>query len=314
MFLLLLIITLIISIAFPGPGSFLYQQGYIVPAFIAFMYFSLGSSENYSSIKNSLKKIKTTIIIQITIFIIAPLIALLLFIIISKFYKSTNLIGLLFIGSVPTTMTSCIFLTSKYEGDDILALCNSMLAQIIGVIITPIILLFVLSTNSSQATSFSIVFKKLLLQVLTPFIIGQILNKYLYDTKLTRVSKKVISNGIFPLIYLSIAQVVAMGDFKSIIIDGLPLIGICIIFGILQLLATQIMANVFNFNHKEKIAMLFVGSNKTMGLGIPLVLMYYPNSPQISTNIILMFLTYYIFSLIIVPFVADFLNKKAIKL
>jgi sodium/bile acid cotransporter 7 len=200
-------------------------------------------------------------------------------------------------------------LTRQYGGDDILALCNAMLSQILGVIITPLILLFFLQSNYINVASFSSVINKLFVQVMIPFIMGQILSQFYNSDKIIQIAKKITFYGIFPLIYISVAQVVAKGNFKNILLNGYYPIIICILFAIFQILVTQLLGKGFNFSRKEKITLLFTAAQKTMGLGIPLVLMYFPNNSEYSTNIIFMFLIYYILSLLIVSSYAKFLNK-----
>jgi len=310
MFLFYLIATLIISILFPKYGFYLYNLKYTIPFCLIIIYFCLGLSSSLNSIKKSLQKIKISIIIQSLIFIIAPIIALILYTIINPFNFTPHLIGLLFISGVPTTMTSCILLSKKYGGDEILALCNAMIAQIIGVFLTPIIIYILLSSNHNITTSLANIFYKLLNQVLLPFCIGLYINRFTNNNIVKKISKKVIYSGIFPLIYLSVSQVVYNGDLISIIEKSYVLIIISIIFCILVILSSLIISKIFNFDKKTKITILLVGTNKTMGLGIPLTLIYFPNNPQLSTNIILMFLSYYIFTLVFTPIVSNLVYKK----
>ena len=80
--------------------------------------------------------------------------------------------GFMALACLPITIASCVIFTRAAGGNEAGALCNSVLGNLIGLIITPALLLLLLGTHGDAPITK--VFKQLSIEVLLPLTIGQI--------------------------------------------------------------------------------------------------------------------------------------------
>ena len=78
--------------------------------------------------------------------------------------------GLVILGSLPLTVNMIIIFTSSAGGDELSAIINASLSNILGVFLTPALLLLYLS-KSSEIDPIPVVLK-LCYRILIPIIIG----------------------------------------------------------------------------------------------------------------------------------------------
>jgi solute carrier family 10 (sodium/bile acid cotransporter), member 7 len=81
--------------------------------------------------------------------------------------------GLLIAGSLPTTVNMCVFLTASAGGDEAAALFNATLGNFLGIFITPVWMMTLVSVHST--VSVSEVTLKLFIKVLVPVAFGQVM-------------------------------------------------------------------------------------------------------------------------------------------
>merc|ERR1712087_659550 len=91
--------------------------------------------------------------------------------------------------AVPTTVNMCVALTRAAGGNEALAIFNAVIGNLLGVLLTPSLLLYLLGATSQisivDATA------KLLKKVVLPLIVGQLLTPIVGDCFRSR--KKVLS-------------------------------------------------------------------------------------------------------------------------
>ncbi|MCH3918126.1 MAG: bile acid:sodium symporter [Spirochaetia bacterium] len=310
MFIIALTLTALCAFLFPSVGTFLYQLGFVVNLCIMAMYFFLGIVVDIKEVKESLSEKKLFFITQVCIFIIAPIIALVTFLVLGNYCSKDSLLGLIFIGCVPTTMTSCIMLTKRYQGNTAAALCNAISSQLVGIFITPLIISFILKTQYQLVQPWQVVIKNLLMRVIIPFSLGQLCN-FLAKGKLNKRVPNIISfYGIFVIIYINFSQVVSGNDFNALIGNfKLPIVGTCIIC-LLQLCITLIMGKATHISFGNRIALIFTGTQKTIGLGIPLSAIFFTNEPSLGMGVNMLLIIYYFLAMVFTSLIVKILIAR----
>lgn len=313
-FLLVLSLTFLLSILASGPGKQLYDLGWTSTLTIMLMYVGMGLNTETSLLRNGLAQWKLHIAVQSSLFVLAPLLSFLVFIFLQTLGYSDRAVGLLFIGAVPTTITSCIMLTRRYGGNDIGSLYNAVLSQMLGIVITPLILSLVLSTRFETISSFQSVVLSLLQKMILPFIVGQLLRGF--KKHLGKAGQFFSFYGIFFILYLNLSKVVSMGNLgKTLLALAIPLIA-SLVLCILQVLGTWLEGIVFNFSIEDRICLLFTGSQKTLGMGVPLVTIYFAGSADIAIDATLLIIAYYlvamVFTVAMVPLIKKLNKDKTI--
>ena len=112
--------------------------------------------------------------------------------------------GLLALAALPTTVNMCVALTRSAGGSEALAIFNAVIGNLLGVFVTPALLLYLLGRESTIA--FVAVFSKLCLKVLLPLCVGQLLRPVIGKATLA-ANKKKLGRSSEGLLLLTVAPI-----------------------------------------------------------------------------------------------------------
>lgn len=192
--------------------------------------------------------------------------------------------GFCLLGCLPMTINMCYVLTSSSNGNDSSALFNATFGNIIGIFLSPLLILGMLSI--SGAVSYEAVILKLTLQVVCPLVAGQILlnagpeslRRWLTDKK---KYMKLSQEGLLSLVvYASFCNTFASDvDINPVSIVIIALVIGVVQFGLFALAWWFYNIPAFGFGVKDSIAGMFCSVHKTMALGVPVISSMYENSP-----------------------------------
>src|SRR5690606_26881741 len=128
-------------------------------------------------------------------------------------------IGMLYLCALPATVQSAIAFTSMARGNVPAAICSAATSSLIGVFITPVLVLLMLGT-AVQSTSLGEAIGNITLQLLLPFIVGQRLRPWIGQWVINNKAwlKYVDQGSIYLVIYTAFSRAVVEGIW-----DTLPL-------------------------------------------------------------------------------------------
>ncbi len=111
---------------------------------------------------------------------IFPLMGLLILHAAPAFISPTTLMGLVFLCLLPSTVQSSIAFTSVAGGNVAAAVCSASLSNLLGIFVTPL-LVFLLFNRAGGAhdPGFWLSIKPILIQLLLPFLAGQLARPWL---------------------------------------------------------------------------------------------------------------------------------------
>jgi sodium/bile acid cotransporter 7 len=188
--------------------------------------------------------------------------------------------GLIVLACVPTTVTSCVVYTRLAGGNEAAALFNATLGNLLGIVVTPQLLLMLLGrTASVDAVG---IIAKLSLMVLLPVLVGQALRgplSGLIDRH--KIALKRSSNGLL----LTILWLVFVATFsRPLPVGGGALLGVALwVVGmrVLLLAAAWVISALpgLGFDRGDRIAVAIAGTQKTVVLGLPLIGLLFANDP-----------------------------------
>jgi sodium/bile acid cotransporter 7 len=185
--------------------------------------------------------------------------------------------GMTYLCCLPSTIQSSVALVASARGNVAAALCSASASNMLGVVLTP--LLVALLMNAQGVTISAGAIQGVFLQLLAPFIVGQIVHPWLGPT-LARFKN--------PLSYydrLTIMMIV-YGAFSAAIIGGIwrqvtpvqliALIGLCAALVALVMFASIRAARAFGFAVEDEIVVAFCGTQKGMAAGVPMASLLFP--------------------------------------
>lgn len=289
-FVLSIIAVIIIAYIFPEWGS---QESKIpinaistVGISLIFFFYGLKLSPN--KLKTGLKNWKLHVLVQLSTFLIFPLLVLLVHPFIQNEKQETIWLAFFFLAALPSTVSSSVVMVSIAKGNIPAAIFNASISGIIGIALTPLWMgLFV---NDIQTDfDFTVIYIKLILQIIIPVFIGLLLQRFIgnfvqkHNSKLTLFDKSII----LLIIYKSFSESFDGNIFSSVSILDLIAIFIGVIFLLLiSFYLSGFLAKKLHLNNEDQITAQFCGTKKSLVHGTVFSKILFGN--MVSIGIILL--------------------------
>ncbi len=310
-FILLLIGMIVLAKLFPqggtgeGPWSLSTLSGYGV----SLIFFFYGLKLNFAELKAGLRNWKLHAVVQISSFILFPLLVLSC----KGFFNTSTYplwLGAFFLASLPSTVSSSVVMVSIAEGNIPAAIFNASISSIIGVFITPVWMSLV-NIGAASNADMSDIFLKLILQVLVPVVLGLLLNKkwghwaQRYKKQLKYFDQAIILS----IVYTAFCESFAQHMFSNISFFELVVMGasMLVLFFVAYFITTMV-CKALSFNREDTITATFCGSKKSLVHGTVMSKVLFPNSTIIGL-LLLPLMLYHALQLIVVSMMAQRLAK-----
>ena len=191
--------------------------------------------------------------------------------------------GLLFLCVLPSTVQSSIAFTSIARGNVPAAICAASASNMLGVFLSPVLAGWLLKT---QGLELSVgVFRDIALQLLAPFLAGQVLRPWIgnWVEARRRLLGYADRGSILLIIYVAFSKGMTSGMWTRF--DSADLL---VLFGALALLLALVLVitgfaarRILGFTMKDEIVLLFCGSKKSLASGLPMASILFPG-PQVG--------------------------------
>jgi sodium/bile acid cotransporter 7 len=229
------------------------------------IFFFYGLKLSTDKLKQGLSNWKMHIVIQLTTFVLFPLIALLVKPLFTG--NDQNLwLGLFYLAALPSTVSSSVVMVSIANGNIPAAIFNASISSLIGLFMTPLWVGLFIVTDTGNFDVWSII-GKLCIQVLLPLIIGMLLNKRLgwFADKFKAALKTFDQSIILIIIYTSFCKSFALNLFKDLSFLELILLmtGLLALF-FAVILITNTISKLLGFSKADNITVMFCGSKKSL--------------------------------------------------
>jgi sodium/bile acid cotransporter 7 len=185
--------------------------------------------------------------------------------------------GLLYLCLLPSTVQSSIAFTSIARGNVPAALCSASLSNLVGVVITPLLVAQLLATASGGLSLDAL--RDIALQILLPFVVGQAVRPWAQGWLLAHpLLTKVVDRGsVLVVVYAAFGAGVVAGLWHHV--SPLTLVAIVLVSMVILALvigATTLVSRALGFTVPDEIATVFCGSKKSMASGIPMAAILFP--------------------------------------
>lgn len=233
---------------------------------ISMIFFFYGLKLSPEKIKSGMKNWKLHILVQLSTFLIFPLIIMALHPFAQTEHEQNLWLSFLFLAALPSTVSSSVVMVSLAKGNVPAAIFNASISGLIGIALTPLWMGLFLQ-NESNDFELNTIYIKLLTEILVPILLGLLLQKFLgkyaiqYNSYLTLFDKSII----LLIIYKSFAESFEQNVFSSVNVLDLILIlvGVTILFWMVYFL-TGFIADKLKFNREDKITAQFCGTKKSL--------------------------------------------------
>jgi sodium/bile acid cotransporter 7 len=265
-----LVAAAVIASLLPVSGSAATGLNYFTQASVALIFFLHGARLHPRIVMNGFSNWRLHVTILACSFVLFPLLALPLQKLVPAWLSPDLYIGFVFLCILPSTIQSSISFTSIAGGNVSAAVCAASASNMLGVIVTPILAMLLLGRHGGIDVH---AIEGIMLQLLAPFALGQILQRWIGDVirahpKLVGLAERV---SIVAVAYLAFSNAVVSGVWSEIGAEDL-MIMLALVISLLTLVltVTHLISRILGFSREDEIAIVFCGSKKSMGSGLPM--------------------------------------------
>lgn len=194
--------------------------------------------------------------------------------------------GLVVLACLPTTIGSGVALTNAAEGNVAVSLFHAVFSNLAGIFVTPALIFMYLGADCASVGSPYAAVTKLTSQVLVPVVvgmglraipaIGEVLSSKPFKSRLKLTSDCII---------LAIIWNTFCNTFKSGF--GVPASELTSLFIVLSVILIGYKASIlaaaraFGLANRDAVSAVYMGSQKTLAFGLPLIKALFDGSPEL---------------------------------
>ena len=244
---------------------------------VALLFFLNGARLSRQAILAGLTHWRLHLVVSAATFALFPLLGIAISSTLTPLLGPGLALGFLYLCCLPSTIQSSVAFTSIANGNVPAAICSATLSNVIGVILTPLLVGTLLSAHGDAVNTDA--FLAIIEQLLLPFIAGQFMRRWVGDwiKRHARLTSLVDRGSIVMVVYGAFSDAVSGGLWQST--SGLSLalmIVTAILLLALVLFITSYIGRKMGFSHADRIVILFCGSKKSMASGVPMASILFP--------------------------------------
>src|SRR5690554_5256938 len=177
-FTLILIGLVVLASVLPVSGDAAVAADWLTNLAIALLFFLHGAKLPTQAVIAGLTHWRLHGLVFACTFLLFPAIGLALRPLLEPMIGTDLYRGMLYLCALPATVQSAIAFTSIARGNVPAAICSAATSSLLGIFVTPVLVLFMLGT-AAQSLPLGDAIGKITLQLLVPFIAGQICRRWI---------------------------------------------------------------------------------------------------------------------------------------
>ncbi|WP_311768422.1 bile acid:sodium symporter family protein [Sphingomonas kyeonggiensis] len=270
-YLLLLIGTVILALLLPARGAAQGIAEMAVTLAVGLLFFLYGARLSASAVWAGIAHWRLQSLVLASTFVLFPLLGLAVYFLAGAWVPHDIAIGLLYLCLLPSTVQSSIAFTSIARGNVPAALCSASVSNLLGVVLTPILVAWLLPASGGGFSMGAI--EDIALQILLPFLAGQALRRWiggwiLRHRTLTSIADR---GSILLVVYAAFSAGVVAGVWSSLSVPDFVIVLLLSTLMLAIVIAiTTALSRALGFSTEDEIAIVFCGSKKSMASGIPM--------------------------------------------
>ncbi len=240
--------------------------GLFIDIGVMLIFFLYGLKLDPGKLKTGMSNWKMHLAVQVTTFLIFPLLVLPFYPIARGTHLELFWIGMFFLAALPSTVSSSVVMVAIAGGNIPGAIFNASISGIIGIVVTPL-WMGIFLTARSAGFEFSNVLIQLITQIIFPVIAGLLLHRFIIHRLIRYLPKLAAFDKIIILliVYESFSKSFLAGIFSQVTwmeLGGLFIAVIVLFFIVLNL--TRYTARKLHFSREDKITLQFAGTKKSL--------------------------------------------------
>ncbi|QGU03278.1 hypothetical protein CKALI_12200 [Corynebacterium kalinowskii] len=261
----LIVLAVVVAIIAPVSGAAAHAFSIATSIAIALLFFLYGARLSPAEALAGFKHWRLHLTILVFTFVFYPLIGLGL-----RPFAGSMGDGILYLTLVPSTVQSSVAFTSIARGNVAGSIVSASASNLLGVIITPLLVMLTMQAGGGVKVDGQ-VFMDIAVQLLLPFVLGQLARKWVKGVAAHKATKIVDRGSITMVVYSAFSAGMVAGVWQSVSLTQiLALCGFSVVLVIAMLVLTRWIAGLLGFNRADRIAIEFCGSKKSLATGLPM--------------------------------------------
>jgi sodium/bile acid cotransporter 7 len=276
-FVVALLAVVALAAVLPATGAFGDALDVATKVVIALLFALYGARLAPAQAWHGLRHWRLHLLVLAATFVVFPLLGLAARALVPTVLTPDLYTGVLFLCLVPSTVQSSIAFTSIARGNVPAAIVSASLSNILGVVLTPLLVVVLLRTTGGVRVDASAVLD-IVLQLLLPFAIGQLLRPWVsgWLGRHPVVTKTFDRGSILLVVYTAFSLSVAEDIWSAVSVARLVAVaGVCAVLLAVMLAFTIGAARLARLNRADTTVLLFCGSKKSLASGLPMALVFF---------------------------------------
>jgi sodium/bile acid cotransporter 7 len=278
-FIIALFIAAALGFFLPASGVAAIGVAWLTKAAIALLFFLQGVRLQREAVIAGLTHWRLQLLTLACTFVLFPVLGFALHWSMPGLLDTSLWLGVLYLCTLPSTVQSSIAFTSIAKGNVAAAICAATASNLLGIVLTPILVAALLNLKGSAAASPLEQVRGIVLQLLVPFIAGQIASRWLRPWALRHAQLLMISDrgSIVLVVYAAFSAAFQAGAWSGLSWqDIVRILGICTLLLAIALVVTRFASRIAGFKREDEIAVIFCGSKKSLATGVPMANILFP--------------------------------------
>ena len=270
-FLLAIIAAAVVATFLPASGVGATALSWATKVAIFCLFFLYGARLHPKEALAGLKHWRLHLTILAFTFVAFPLLGLAIAQLPPAIISSALIPGLLYVTLCPSTVQSSINFTSIAHGNVAGAIVSASASNLLGVFLTPLLAIALMNTSGQAQVGFGAI-GDLMLQILLPFVLGQLSRRWSADFVAKHKKLKLFDQAsIVLVVYAAFSEGVREGIWTMVSVpDIVALVVVCLVMLVVMLWLTWVVARRLRFNRADAIAIQFCGTKKSLATGLPM--------------------------------------------
>lgn len=270
-FTMLIVTMVLLATVLPAQGQIAEYVGYLATFAIGLLFFLQGARLSGEAVVAGLTHWRLHLLILGCSFVLFPLLGFALRAVAPGVLTQPLWLGVLFLCVLPSTVQSSIAFTSIGRGNIAAAVCAATASNLLGMIITPVLVGFLLSVHSGGISWDEIT--KIVLQLLLPFGVGHAMRPWIgpWAARNRTLLSYTDRSSILLVVYTAFSGAVVEGIWRTVPLSdlgSLVLVDAVLLAVVLGL--TTFGSRLLGFSKEDEVTIVFCGSKKTLASGIPM--------------------------------------------
>lgn len=298
-FVLLLLLTVAVAAVLPVSGAAAVYAGHAVSVAIFLLFFLHGLRLPRAEVVVAMRNWRLQGLIFAFVFAFMPLVGLAAAQAQGGLLPHGLIVGLMFLGVLPSTVQSAISYSSLAGGNIAASVMASALLNLSGIVITPLLVAVLIGSSGGVAIGGDTVMRIVAI-LLLPFALGQMAQGWLGGWAIRKKPLLTLLDrtAIALAVYVAFSSAVASGQMQTLGWNSLAILtAIILVMLAVAMLAAWTLGGLVSLPRADRISLLFAGSHKSIATGAPLAAILFAG-PQ-AGMVILPALLYHQLQLII---------------